>query len=129
MPAPADRRYARTHVWVRTEDNGDIRVGFTHVPCSYLGDVVFAELPPPGTEVLSGEPIGLVESSDAVCEVMAPVTGIVVDVNPVVEGSPEKITADPFEGGWLLAIRPSDPSETDALLSGEEYDRLFPREE
>jgi glycine cleavage system H protein len=60
---------------------------------------------------------------------MAPVSGIVVDVNPVVEGSPEKITADPFDGGWLLAIRPSNPVEVDALLSGEEYDRLFPPEE
>ena len=104
-------------------------MGLTRVPCSYLGDVVFAELPSAGTDVLSGEPIGLVESSDAICEVMSPVSGIVVDVNPMVEGSPEKITADPFDGGWLLAIRPSDPAEIDALLSGEEYDRLFPPEE
>ena len=103
-----------------------MRVGFTHVPCSYLGDVVFAELPSPGTDVRAGEPVGLVESSVAVCEVVAPVSGMVVDVNPVVEGSPEKITADPFEGGWLLTIRPSDPAEVEALLCGEEYDRLFP---
>ena len=116
-------------MWARPEGNGNVRVGFTHVPCSYLGDVVFAELPSPGTDVRAGEPIGLVESSAAVCEVVAPVSGIVVDVNPVVEGSPEKITADPFEGGWLLAIRPSDPAEVSSLLSGEEYDRLFPAEE
>ena len=104
-------------------------MGFTRVPCSWLGDVVYAELPAPGTDVRAGEPIGLVESSVAVCEVVAPVSGIVVDVNPVVEGFPETITADPFEGGWLLAIRPSDPAEVGALLSGEEYDRLFPSEE
>jgi glycine cleavage system H protein len=104
-------------------------VGFTRVPCSWLGDVVYAELPAPGTDVRAGEPIGLVESSVAVCEIVAPVSGVVVDVNSNVEGSPDTITADPFEGGWLLAIRPSDPAEVGALLSGEEYDRLFPSEE
>lgn len=116
-------------MWARPENTGDVRVGFTRVPCSWLGDVVYAELPAPGTDVRAGEPIGLVESSVAVCEVVAPVSGVVVDVNPVVEGSPETITADPFEEGWLLAIRPSDPSEVGALLAGEEYDRLFPAEE
>ena len=111
------------------ESDGNVRVGFTHVPCSCLGEVVFVELPSPGTEVQAGEPVGLVESSAAVCEVVAPVSGIVSGVNRVVEGSPETITADPFEGGWLLAIRPSDPAEVDALLTCGEYDRLFPTEE
>jgi glycine cleavage system H protein len=116
-------------MWARSENNKDIRVGFTHVPCASLGDVVFAELPPPGTDVRAGEPVGLVESSLAVCEVVAPVSGIVVNVNPLVVGAPEKITADPFEGGWLLEIRPSDPAELASLLTGQEYDRSFPREE
>lgn len=101
-------------------------MGFTHVPCFCLGDVVFVELPSPGTGVQAGEPVGLVESSSAVCEVVAPVSGVVAEVNPVVEGSPETITADPFGEGWLLAIRPSDPAAVDTLLSLEEYDRLFP---
>ncbi len=116
-------------MWARPENNKDIRVGFTHVPCSYLGDVVFAELPPLGTDVRAGEPVGLVESSLAVCEIVAPVSGIVIDVNPQVEGAPEKITGDPFEEGWLLAIRSSDPAELATLLTGEEYDRSFPLEE
>ncbi len=116
-------------MWARPESDGAVHVGFTHVPCSYLGDVVFVELPPPGTEVRAGEPIGLVESSAAVCEIVAPVSGIVSEVNPAVEGAPETITVDPFEGGWLLAIRPSDPAEVEALLSVEEYDRFFPSEE
>lgn len=116
-------------MWARPESTGLVRVGFTHVPCSYLGDVVFVELPSPGTEVRAGEPVGLVESSAAVCEVVAPVSGVVAGVNPLVEGSPETITTDPFEGGWLLAIRPSDPAEVDTLLSLEEYNRFFPPEE
>ncbi len=116
-------------MWARPESNGEVRVGFTHVPCSYLGDVVFVELPLPGTEVRAGEPIGLVESSGAVCEIVAPVSGIVTGVNPVVEGTPEKIAADPFEEGWLMAIRPSDPAEMEALLPVEKYNRFFPSEE
>ncbi len=116
-------------MWARPGTDRDIRVGFTHVPCSYLGDVVFAELPPPGTDVRAGEPVGLVESSLAVCEVVAPVSGVVARINPLVEGSPEKITGDPFETGWLLEIRPSDPAELAALQTGEEYGRSFPPDE
>lgn len=98
-------------------------MGFTHIPCSLLGDVVYVELPPPGTDVRSGEPIGLVESSSAVCEVAAPVSGTVVDVNGALEVSPETITSDPFGEGWLLVIRPSDPAEPGALLESAEYVR------
>jgi glycine cleavage system H protein len=116
-------------MWALSVRCGDVRVGFTHVPCSYLGDVVFVELPSPGTDVRAGEPIGLVESSAAVCGIVAPVSGIVVDVNPVLVEAPDKITADPFDGGWLLAIRPSDPAELQVLLSSEEYNRFFPSEE
>ena len=124
MVSPSDRRYARSHVWARRGDDGDVRVGLTHLPAAYLGDAVYVELPPLMAEVASGEPVGLVESSSAVCEVVAPVSGVVVTINPEAEGSPETITADPYGKGWLLAIRPSAPEELDALLSVEEYERL-----
>src|SRR3989304_2016204 len=80
------------------------------------GGAVPPDSPAPGPGGRGGEPIGLVESSVAVCEVVAPVSGVVVDVNPAVEGSPETITTDPSEGGWLLAIRPSAPEEVGGLL-------------
>ena len=82
------------------------------------------ELPARGTDVLAGEPIGLVESSSAVCEVLSPLAGIVVESNPALESSPDRITSDPYGGGWLLALRPSDPSEVDALLDSESYEIL-----
>jgi glycine cleavage system H protein len=110
-------------VWARREPGGDVRVGFTHVPCSVLADVVYVELPAPGIDVRAGEPIGLVESSSAVWEVAAPVSGIVAEGNPALESSPEKITTDPFGDGWLLVIRPSDPAEPETLLDSEEYGR------
>jgi glycine cleavage system H protein len=102
-----------------------VRVGLTHVPGNaYLGDAVYVELPPLRAEVGTGEPMGLIESPSAVCEVVAPVSGIVVEINTAAEQSPETITADPYGGGWLLILRPTAPAEYDSLLSAEEYDRL-----
>ena len=94
------------------------------MPAAYLGDAVYVELPPLSAEVASGEPVGLVESPSAVCEVVAPVSGTIVEINPAAENSPEKITADPYGEGWLFTICPSAPSDLEALLTGEEYDRL-----
>ncbi|HZW35904.1 MAG: glycine cleavage system protein H [Deltaproteobacteria bacterium] len=124
MAVPSDRRYARTHAWALRDGDGDVRVGVTRVPGAYLGEAVYVELPPMDAEVGAGEPVGLIESSSAVCEVVAPVSGTVVRVNPAAEQSPETITADPFGEGWLLILHPSAPAELDALLTSEEYDRL-----
>lgn len=111
-------------MWAHRDGDGLVRVGLTHVPGGYLGDAVYVELPPVGTEVASGEPIGLVESSSAVCEVITPVSGEIVGINPAAENSPETITADPYGEGWLLTVRPAEPGELDSLLTVEEYERL-----
>ena len=108
-------------MWARREGEELVRVGLTHVPGGYLGDAVYVELPPAGTEVAAGEPIGLVESSSAVCEVVTPVSGAIVEINPAVELSPETITADPYGEGWLLVLRPANPEELDSLLDPEAY--------
>jgi glycine cleavage system H protein len=124
MKPPADRRFSRTHVWAQRKELGDVRAGLTHVPGVFLGDVVSVELPPPRTEVSVGEPIGLVESSSTVFELLSPLSGIVVEVNPETESAPRKVTADPYGEGWLLTIRPSDPREIEGLLGAEEYERF-----
>ncbi len=103
---------------------GDVRVGLTHVPRVFLGDAVSVELPPRRTEVAAGEPIGLVESSSTVFDLLSPLTGTVVDVNPEVESVPRQVTKEPYGGGWLLAIRPADPAELENLLDHEEYGRF-----
>ena len=102
-------------------DHGDVRSGLTHVPGAFLGDVVSVELPPLSTEVSAGEPIGLVESTTTVFELLAPLSGIVVAVNPETESAPRKVTEDPYGEGWLLSIRPSAREELDALLTAGEY--------
>lgn len=108
-------------MWAQAWEEGTVRMGFTQVPCSFLGDVVFVELPPPGTEVFAGERIGVVESSTAVCEVAAPISGTVVETNPELESSPERITADPYGAGWLLLLRPSVAGDLQSLLDAGQY--------
>jgi glycine cleavage system H protein len=109
-------------VWALRGEQGDVRAGLTHVPGAFLGDVVSVELPPPGTGVSAGEPIGLVESSSTVFELFSPLSGTVVDVNAEAESAPRKVTEDPYGEGWLLSIRPTDPGELDGLLGAEEYE-------
>jgi len=104
--------------------SGDVRSGLTHVPGAFLGDVVSVELPPPRTEVSAGEPIGLVESTTTVFELLSPLSGIVVAVNPAAESAPRKVAEDPYGEGWLLSIRPAAREEIDGLLTAEEYARF-----
>ena len=124
MIPPPDRRYSRSHAWAMSGDAGDVRSGLTHVPGTFLGDVVSVELPPPGTEVFAGEPIGLVESTATVFELLSPLSGVVVAVNPAAESAPTMVTEDPYGEGWLLSIRPDDRGEIDSLLTADEYVRF-----
>ena len=121
MHPPPDRRYSRSHAWAMRDSQGDVRSGLTHVPGAFLGDVVFVELPPPRTEVSAGEPIGLIESTTTVFELLSPLSGIVVAVNPEAESAPRKVAVDPYGEGWLLSIRPAAREELDTLLTSEEY--------
>jgi glycine cleavage system H protein len=107
---------------------GDVRSGLTHVPGAFLGDVVSVELPPLRTEVSAGEPIGLVESSTTVFELLSPLSGTVVGVNPAAGSAPRKVTEDPYGEGWLLSIRPAAPEELDRLLTAGEYARFVGEE-
>ena len=124
MNPPPDRRYSRSHAWAMPDSGGNVRSGLTHVPGAFLGDVVTVELPPPGTEISAGEPIGLVESTTTVFELLSPLSGVVVAVNPETESAPRRVTEDPYGEGWLLSIRPAAREELDALLTPGEYARF-----
>lgn len=125
MHLPPDRGYSRSHAWAMRGAQGDVRSGLTHVPGAFLGDVVSVELPPLRTEVSAGEPIGLVESSTTVFELLSPLSGTVVGVNPGAASAPRKVTEDPYGEGWLLSIRPAAAEELDALLTAVEYARFI----
>jgi glycine cleavage system H protein len=118
---PDDRRYTKEHEWVQARD-GRVVVGITHFAQDQLGDVVFVELPAPGTEVEAGKPLGEVESTKSVSDVYSPVSGKVLEANAAAEAEPELINSDPYGAGWLVAIDTSDDIE--ALMSAADYQAL-----
>lgn len=117
---PENYRYSKEHEWVRLE--GDIgTVGITFHAQKELGDIVYADLPKPGTLVERGKAMGSVESVKAVSEIYSPVSGEVVEVNETLAAAPEKLNQDPHGEAWLVKIKVSAPSEIDALLSAADY--------
>lgn len=121
MEFPDDLRYSKEHEWARTEDDGRIRVGITDFAQDALGDVVYVNLPEPGTHVTAGQAFGEVESTKSVSDVYAPVSGTIVERNGALEESPELVNQQPYGDGWLVAIEASDTSELDALLDDAAY--------
>jgi glycine cleavage system H protein len=117
---PEDLRYSREHEWARSED-GRVRVGITDFAQDALGDVVYVDLPEPGTQVTAGQAFGEVESTKSVSDVYAPVTGTIVERNAALEEKPELVNEQPYGDGWLIAIEASDPAELDQLLDSGGY--------
>jgi glycine cleavage system H protein len=125
---PKNLKYHREHDWVRIE--GDTAVfGLTSYAQETLGDIVYIELPEVGADVTAGTAYAEVESVKAVSDVYAPLSGSVVEVNEEVVDAPELINESPFEDGWLIKIKLSEPSEVEDLMSAEEYEELISEEE
>jgi glycine cleavage system H protein len=117
---PEDLRYTKEHEWARSEDRR-IRVGITDFAQDALGDVVYVDLPAAGTVVEAGRPFGEVESTKSVSDVYSPVSGSVVERNPLVDDHPELINEQPYRDGWLVVIEPSDPAQVDGLMDAAAY--------
>ena len=122
---PEDRRYSREHEWAKDEGDGTLLVGITDYAQGHLGDIVFLELPVVGTQLDRDQKLGEVESVKSVSDIFAPVSGEVVAVNDVVVDSPEIVNEDPHGNGWLVRLRPSQPSELDELLSAADYESML----
>jgi glycine cleavage system H protein len=126
MDFPEDLRYTREHEWARKK--GDrVVVGITDFAQDQLGDVVYVELPDVGDAVKRGESFGVVESTKAVSELFAPLSGKVVEVNDPLADAPETINEDPYEEGWMIVVEPSDPKELESLMDAKAY-RAFVEE-
>jgi glycine cleavage system H protein len=118
---PSDLRYYEEHDWARVD--GDIATfGITWYAQDQLGEVVFFDLPEVGKTVRKGEPYAEVESVKAVSDVIAPLSGEIVEVNEALSNGPEAINEDPYEGGWMVRVRLSDPSEVDTLMDAAAYE-------
>jgi glycine cleavage system H protein len=128
MPSPSDRKYSKEHEWVKL-DGDTARIGITDYAQDQLGDVVSVDLPEAGATIAQFEKMGEIESVKAVSDLYAPISGEVVAVNDGVVEKPEVVNSDPHGAGWLLDVRVSDASETDKLMSAEEYDAFVATEQ
>jgi glycine cleavage system H protein len=121
---PDDLRYHDEHDWARIE--GDVATfGITWYAQDSLGEVVFYEAPEAGATIQKDSSYAEVESVKAVSEVIAPLSGEVIEVNDALEDTPEKINEDPYGEGWLVKVRLSSPEEAEALLGAAEYRKLL----
>ncbi|QDQ97319.1 glycine cleavage system protein GcvH [Tomitella fengzijianii] len=111
-------RYTTDHEWVRPLGEDLVRVGITGYASRQLGDVVFADLPAEGAEVIGGRAMAEVESTKSVSEVFAPVSGRIAAANDALESEPERVNADPYGEGWLVEIRVADSAALRTALAG-----------
>ena len=125
---PTNYRYTKEHEWVRVE--GDLGVmGITDHAQHELGDIVYVDLPKPGTQVERGKTLGSVESVKAVSDIYAPISGEIAEINEMLATAPEKINEDPHGEAWLVKIRLSNPGEVQQLLSADDYQKYLGEEQ
>jgi len=117
---PGELRYTREDEWVRIEGERVV-LGVTDYAQQQLGDVVFVELPAVGATIERGEPFGVVESVKAVADLFGPVSGRVVEANPILSEQPELVNQDCYGDGWMLVVEPDDPAEIEDLLGAADY--------
>jgi len=118
---PTDLRYTDDHEWLRAAGTS-WRVGITQFAADQLGDITLVDLTAKvGDLVAKGKQFGTVESVKSVSELYAPVSGKITAVNPSLKDAPELINSEPFAGGWMIEIEPTDKAELDGLLSPDAY--------
>ncbi len=123
MDFPENLRYTQNHEWVKLE--GDTAtVGVTSYAQGELGDVVFVDIPSEGDDLDEEEIFGTIEAVKTVADLFMPVAGEVIEINPELEGNPEKVNEDPYGDGWMIKIRVRDVSSVESLLNQEEYHAL-----
>ena len=124
---PREYRYTKDHEWI--EVKGDVAtIGITNFAQEQLGDIVSVELPKTGKEFSINESLALIDSMKTTSDVLAPLSGEVMEVNSELELAPELLNEDPFGEGWILKLKIKDPGELESLMSLEQYDELIAKE-
>jgi len=118
---PEDLYYASSHEWIKPGDAGVATVGISDYAQGELGDVVFVELPDVDSQVSARDEVSVVESVKTASDIYAPVSGVIVAVNELLEDSPETINSSPYDDGWIFKIRMENEEELQELLSAEDY--------
>ena len=117
---PDNVRYTDDREWTKTEDE-KVRIGITDYAQDQLGEIIFVEVPPVGDTFDKGETFGSLESVKAVSDMYIPVGGEILAVNTALEDAPATVNQDPYGGGWIIEIKPNDPSELDQLMDKNAY--------
>ena len=122
MDTPGDLRFARSHEWVRVEDDETLTVGISHHAQEQLGDLVFVETPEVDRTVDAEEGIAVVESVKAASDIYAPVPGRIVETNGALAEEPELVNSDPYGAGWIFRLEPEDVASVESLMDADDYD-------
>ncbi|WP_103663810.1 glycine cleavage system protein GcvH [Gracilimonas amylolytica] len=125
MSIPADLKYTREHEWIKDNGDGTVTVGITDFAQGELGDIVFVELEPEGSEFSQDDTFGTVEAVKTVSDLYAPVDGEIAEINEALEDEPELVNDDPYGEGWMVKIKLSDPDQLDDLLTADEYEEVI----
>jgi len=122
MNVPKNLRYTKEHEWVRVE-GGEVIVGVTDYAQGELGDVIFVELPAPGTKVALMKSFGTIDAVKTVSDLFAPVGGEVTAVNTELKENPALVNQSPYDKGWMVRIRVANPKEIETLLDAGAYEK------
>ncbi|MBC86860.1 MAG: glycine cleavage system protein H [Bdellovibrionaceae bacterium] len=124
MRVPEENYYTKDHEWAYVDEN-TVTVGITEYAQESLGEVVYCELPEEGQKVTQNEPFGVVESVKAVSDLLAPVSGTVIEVNDGLGDNPGPINDDPQNDGWLIRIEMDSEKELANLMRAPDYKKLI----
>ena len=120
MSVPTDRRYLQSHEWHKL-DGDTVTIGITQFAADELTDITYVSLPRVGDNVSANQRFGEIESVKATSDLYTGVSGEVVEVNSGLNNNPGTVNTDPFAGGWMVKIKPSNPAELDKLLDADAY--------
>lgn len=124
MNVPKDLRYTKEHEWIRPA-SGEVEVGVTDYAQGELGDVIFVDLPAPGTQVDQMKAFGSIDAVKTVSDLFAPVSGEIVAVNEALKDNPALVNQSPYGDGWMVKIRVAKPAEIEGLLTPDAYEKLL----
>ena len=124
MNIPQELRYTKDHEWARLE--GDVvYVGITDYAQGELGEIVYVDVTTEGESLSAEEVFGSIEAVKTVSDLLLPIEGEVLELNPILEDQPELVNSDPYGKGWIVKIKPANASDLDSLLSAADYTKLI----
>ena len=124
---PSNLKYTASHEWIKTEAGGTVSIGITQHAQELLGDMVFVETPAVGRKLKAKEECAVVESVKAAADVYAPVSGVVTEVNSVLDSTPEAINTDPY-AAWMFKMKPDNAADVAALMDAKVYQAVIDSE-